>query len=77
MVVPAVLLIIATLVSVAIYVTGTDWFYAIIFQEYAGVWYAIGLSVIYAFLADIVLNRAKVTLKLLSQLPAAIPVPVY
>ena len=75
-VVPAMLLISATLARVAIYVMGTDWFYAIIFQDYAGVWYAIGLSVIYAFLADIVLNRAKVTLKLLSQLPAAIPVPV-
>lgn len=75
LVVPAMLLVVATGISIAIYVFGTDWFYAIIFQDYAGWWYSIGLLFIFALLADIVANRARVTLNILSNLPSAITVP--
>ena len=74
-VVPAALLVVATILSVIAYVFGTDWFYAILFRNYVGIWYGVGLLFVFGFLADIVINRARVTLKLLANLPSVLQIP--
>ncbi|QBF31870.1 hypothetical protein [Thalassococcus sp. S3] len=68
---PAGLLIVSVGISSYLYLFNTNWFYAILFQDYAGLAYAAGMLVIFAFLCDIVLNRARVSLRMLSHLPSA------
>ncbi|MEL6205523.1 MAG: hypothetical protein AAFR47_09455 [Pseudomonadota bacterium] len=74
-IVPTALLVVATIISMTVYVVGTDWFYAIIFRDYISLWYGVGLVVVYGFMADIILNRARLTLQLLSNLPSALAPP--
>ncbi len=59
--VPGALLLTATLLSVSIYLFGQDWFYTIIYNDYMGWTYLIYLSLIFALLMDIVLNKGRVT----------------
>ena len=72
---PAVILIAAVVISTSIYLFSTDWFYAILFQNYWGYGYAALMAVIFGFLLDIVVNRARVTLQIVSALPNGL-VPV-
>lgn len=73
--VPAMLMVASTIASSIIYVFGTNWFYTILFNDFLGVWYALWIGFIFAFLADIVMNRARVTLRILSNLPQGLTVP--
>lgn len=75
-IVPAALMVVSTVISAAIYIIGTDWFYAILFRDYVGLWYVAGLLFVFGFLVDIVINKARLTLKILSNLPAGLHVPV-
>lgn len=59
--VPASLLFLSTVISSAIYIFGQDWFYTIIYNDYMGFGYLGYISLIFAFLLDIILNRARVT----------------
>ncbi len=68
---PAIILIIAVGISSSIYLFETDWFYTIIFQSYMGWGYGLILLVIFGFLVDILLNYARVTLKITANLPFA------
>lgn len=74
--IPAALLLLAVLISALTYLFGTNWFYAILFQDYAGIWYGIGLLIVFGFLLDIVVNRAWVTLRLIENLPSALTPPI-
>lgn len=67
---PAVLLILAVGISSGLYLFNTDWFYTIVFQNYAGYGYSAMMLVIFGFLLDIVMNRARITLQIISNLPA-------
>lgn len=73
---PAALMAVSTVISASIYVFGTDWFYAILFRDYVGLWYAFGLLFVFGLLVDIVMNRARATLRILSNLPSGLSVPL-
>ena len=70
--IPAVLLAITTIISSGIYVYGQDWFYTILYNDYMGFGYLIYVIVIFSFLLDIVLNRARVTTEILNGLAHAL-----
>lgn len=70
-VIPGLLLIVAAGVSSWIYIAEQDWFYAILFQDYYGFGYAVMMALIFALLLDIILNRARVCLRIAANLPSA------
>ena len=72
---PAVLLVVAVIGASTIYLFNTNWFYAILFQDYWGYGYSAIMLVIFGFLLDIAINRARVTLRLVEALPNAL-VPI-
>lgn len=69
---PCLLLLVTVGLCTALYLFNTDWFYAILYQSYYGWAYATMMLVIFAFLMDITLNYARVTLNILSHLPSAL-----
>ena len=60
-VLPAGLLFIATVASIAIYIFGQNWFYTLVFSNYMGWGYLTYVGVIFGFLLDIVFNGASIT----------------
>jgi len=60
-VLPAGLLFIATVASIAIYIFGQNWFYTLVFRNYMGWGYLTYVGVIFGFLLDIVFNGASIT----------------
>ena len=60
------LLLLATFVSSMLYLFGQDWFFTIIYNEYMGWGYLGYVCVIFGFFLDILLNRARVTTKILN-----------
>lgn len=64
---PAALLLLATLVASSIYVFGQNWFYTILYNDYMGWTYALYTGLIFGFLLDIVINRARLTTDLINQ----------
>lgn len=72
---PAALLTITVIVCSGFYLFNTDWFYTLLFQNFAGFGYSVWIGVLFALLIDIVLNYARITLRILSNLPAGF-VPV-
>ncbi len=65
---PGLLLFVSTITASAIYLFGQNWFYTILYDRYTGYWFLIYLAVIFAFLMDIALNRARVTANVLNVL---------
>ncbi len=59
--IPGILLFIATIVSVALYVFGQDWFYTLVYNDFMGWGYLAYIGVIFCSLTDIVFNKARVT----------------
>ena len=57
--VPGVLLLVATILSSAIYIFGQDWFYTILYNNYMGFGYLAYIAVIFGVLVDIALNKAR------------------
>lgn len=74
-VIPGLLLLIAAAIASWVYLTQQDWFYTIVYQNYYGWGYAVIIGVIFGLLLDIIVNRARVCLKIASNLPFPI-VPV-
>ncbi len=64
--VPGILAIVATLVCSYFYIFEQNWLLTIIFSEYLGFTYLAYLAVVFAFLCDIVLNRARVTTQIVN-----------
>lgn len=58
---PAMLLLLATVVSSSIYIFGQDWFYTILYNDYMGFGYLAYTAVIFGVLLDISFNKARVT----------------
>lgn len=57
---PAVLLLVAVLISSYFYLFQQNWFFSILFNDYLGYAYAGYLGVVYLLLCDLLLNRARV-----------------
>jgi len=70
--VPGVLLAISTLVCAYLYVFEQNWLLTIVQGSYLGMAYAAWLGVVFLFLCDVWLNKARVTLRILEALPGAV-----
>ncbi len=64
--VPGVLLTISTLICSYFYIFEQNWLLTIIYSDYLGIAYLGYLSIVFALLCDIVLNRARVTTELVN-----------
>jgi len=63
---PGLLLVLATLISSAIYIYGQNWFYTILYNDYMGFAYLVYIAVIFGILVDVALNRARVTTEIIN-----------
>ena len=73
--VPASLLVVATLAASAVYLFGQNWFFTVLYADYAGWSYAVWLALIFALLSDIVLFKARVTSRIINGASAVVPIP--
>lgn len=69
---PGILLLVATVVSSFIYIFGQDWFYTIIYNDYMGFTFLAYIGVIFAFLLDIIFNKARVTTEIINAITNAL-----
>lgn len=69
---PGLLLLFATLASLSIYVFGQNWFYSILYNDYMGFTYLVYISVIFAILMDVALNRARVVTEIMNSMASAL-----
>lgn len=74
LVIPAFLLFLGTISSSGLYLFGQNWLSTILFHDWTGFAYLGWVAFITAFLADVFLNRARVTLRILSSV-SWIPIP--
>lgn len=75
----ALLLSGAIFLSAYWYLFGQNWFFTILFNDYWGISYAVAMAAVFAFLADIALNRARVTTMILNGITSVIgtvPLPI-
>ncbi|THU01994.1 hypothetical protein E9531_08320 [Lampropedia puyangensis] len=70
--IPAGLLVVATLVCTYFYIFEQNWLLTIIHNDYLGFAYLGYLSLVFAFLCDIALNRARITTEIINQILSAI-----
>lgn len=63
---PATFLLISTIAACAIYVFGQDWFYTILYNDYMGFGYLVYIGIIFGFLLDVALNKARVTTEIIN-----------
>lgn len=59
--VPAILMLASTVAAIFAYVFGQNWFFTILTDSYMGFGYLAYIAVIFFFLCDIFLNRARIT----------------
>ncbi len=69
---PGLLLVLATMISSAIYIYGQDWFYTVLYNDYMGFGYLTYLSVIFGVLVDIALNKARVATEVINGIANAL-----
>ena len=74
LVLPALALVLAATVTGYIYLFNQDWLHTILFSDYVGFTYLIYLSIVFAFLCDVLFNRARVTTQLLNSIGSNIQV---
>lgn len=63
---PGAVLLVSTLASAAIYLFGQNWFFTLLHNDFVGFGYLAYSSVLFAFLADIAFNRARITTTILN-----------
>jgi hypothetical protein len=71
---PALVLIVASAITGYLYLFNQNWLHTILFSDYVGLTYIIYLSIVFAFLCDVSFNRARVTTRLLSSVGGSIQV---
>lgn len=54
------------------YIFEQDWFYTILYNDYTGFAYIGYLAVVFAFLCDVVFNRARVTTEIINSILSAV-----
>ena len=65
-------LLLATLATSGMYLFGQDWLHTIVFGDYMG-WALLGyIALVYAWLCDLLFNRAQLTAHLLSSAGGAV-----
>lgn len=65
---PTLTLLGAAAVTLWLYCFNQDWLHTVLFGEYTGFWYLAWLAMVFALLADILLNRARITSRMLNAL---------
>ena len=76
---PVFLLLLSTVIVAYFYLFEQNWLHTILFSSYVGWSYLVYIGVIFAFLCDIVFNRARVTnviCRILGKIGTASPVPI-
>ena len=63
---PAMLMFISTIVCSYFYIFEQNWFYTIIYNNYTGFGYFVYLTVVFAFMCDTVINKAKITTEIIN-----------
>ncbi len=63
---PALVLVGSAIITAGFYLFAQDWVRTIVFGDYLGYWYFGYLSLALGFLADVAMNRARVTTRLLN-----------
>jgi len=63
---PAFVLVIAASISAYLYLFNQNWLHSIVFGDYVGFAYVGYMGIVFAFLCDILFNRARVTTQLLN-----------
>lgn len=69
---PAILILISTVICSYFYIFEQNWFYTIIYNSYTGFGYMAYLGMVFAILCDIIFNKAKITTEIINQLLHAI-----
>lgn len=69
---PAVFLVVSTMVCSALYLFGQNWFFTILYNDYVGFGYVAYVGVLFGFLYDIALNKARVTTEIVNAVLQAI-----
>jgi DNA-binding CsgD family transcriptional regulator len=65
---PSILLVVSTLICSYFYIFEQNWFFTIIYNTYFGWGYLTCLGVVFAFLCDIVFNRARITTEIINSI---------
>lgn len=65
---PALLLVVATVLSSLVYLIGQDWFYTLVYNDFMGFSYLCYVVIIFAFLLDICVNKARGTCEVINGL---------
>jgi hypothetical protein len=74
LILPALVLMVASTVTGYLYLCNQNWLHTILFSDYVGFTYILYLSMVFAFLCDVSFNRARVTTQLLSSIGSNIQV---
>ena len=69
---PAIVLLVAAMLTAYLYVFNQNWLHTIVFSDYVGFTYVAYLGVAFFFLCDILFNRARITTGLLNALFSAV-----
>lgn len=69
---PAVFLVVSTVICSGLYLFGQNWFFTIIYNDYVGFGYVAYVGVLFGFLCDIAFNKARVTTEIVNSVLDAI-----
>jgi hypothetical protein len=69
---PALVLVLAAVVTATLYLFGQDWLHTLIFSDYVGLAYFGYLALAVALLSDIAFNRARVSTRILNGVASAV-----
>jgi hypothetical protein len=69
---PAVFLVVSTVICSGLYLFGQNWFFTIIYNDYVGFGYVAYVGVLFGFLCDIAFNKARVTTEIVNAVLEAI-----
>lgn len=69
---PGALLLLSTIICSYFYLFEQNWFYTILYNDYTGFAYIGYLVFVFAFLCDVVFNRARVTTEIINSIFSAI-----
>jgi len=58
---PGLLLAVASIITSVIYIFGQNWFFTILYNDFVGMAYIVWLVLVYGFLCDIALFKARIT----------------
>lgn len=62
----ALVMVVAAVITGYLYLFNQNWLHTILFSDYVGFTYVVYLSIVFAFLCDILFNRARVTTEILN-----------